>query len=105
MGRLQYIYIVYAYMKEYNHTFEFRNVQMEQVHRTIFQDKSTQSLMITRTGDPHISWFHNSWSPLFDDSFSGLNFVNSLPFHDLEKKIQKKKYFSEFWNIFLSFFV
>ena len=31
------------------------------------------------TGDPRIPCFHNLWSPLFRDSVSVLNFVNSSP--------------------------
>ena len=42
------------------------------------------------TGNPCILWFHNLWSPLFRDSVSGLNFVNSSPLHDF-KKIKEKK--------------
>ena len=34
---------------------------------------------------PLISWFQNSWSPLFRDLVSGTNFVNSPPFHDFQK--------------------
>ena len=49
------------------------------------------------TVDPLISWFHNLWSPLFHDSVSGLNFVNSSLFHELKKKKN--------WIFFSSFFV
>ena len=54
------------------------------------------------TEDPRISWFQNSWSPLFRDSFLCLNFVNSSLFRDFEKK-SKRKYFSEF-SVFFPIF-
>ena len=55
-------------------------------------------------GGPRISWFHNSWSPLFRDYVLGTNFVKSPPFRDFEKKFQKKKKKSGFFfGIFLDF--
>ena len=40
------------------------------------------------TGDHRISWFQNSWSPLFRDLVVGFNW-----FHDFQKKIQKMAFF------------
>ena len=40
------------------------------------------------TGDHRISWFQNSWSPLFRDLVVGFNW-----FHDFQKKIQKIAFF------------
>ena len=59
-------------------------------------------IFIVNTGGPRISWFQNSWSPLFRDSVSGLNFVNSLPFWDFELKKTAKK-ISENVSIFFRF--
>jgi hypothetical protein len=54
----------------------------------IFEAKSQLS-----TWDPCISWFQNSWLSLFCDSVSGTNFLNFQPFHDFQKKNQKKIFF------------
>ena len=54
------------------------------------------NVLITNTGDPLILRFQNSWSPLFCDSVSGPNFVNSPPFHDFQKKF--KNIFSNFYK-------
>ena len=56
------------------------------------------------TGDPHILWFHNSWSPLFRDSVSGLNFVNSSLFCDFKNKKCKKKFLINFQKNLQIFF-
>ena len=51
------------------------------------------SLVFMNTGDPTISWFHNSWSPLFRDSI----------FHDFEEKIFFWENFWEFFSLIFSF--
>ena len=61
-------------------------------------------MLKSRTGGPRISWFHNSWSPLFRDSLLGLNFVNSSQFRDFEKKKKKMSENSEKIFFFLNFF-
>ena len=50
-------------------------------------------IFIVNTGGPRISWFQNSWSPLFRDSVSGLNFVNSLPFWGFWTQKKQPKFF------------
>ena len=49
------------------------------------------------SGDPQIFlWFYDLWFPLFHDTVSEPNFVNSLPFHDFEKKRYKKMIFAKY---------
>ena len=59
------------------------------------QSKALQNMFLPKldTGGLQISWFHNSWSPLFRDSVTGLNFVNSSPFHYFEKIKNQKLIF------------
>ena len=78
-------------------------------HMTLIISWQVSGLWIwaTTTGDPRISWFHNSWSLLFRDIVSGLNFLNSPPFHDFEKKKSKIFFYffgKLFWIFFSSFF-
>ena len=42
-----------------------------QLSKANFQSKNSLFEQIVSTGDPRISWFHNSWSPLFRDSVWG----------------------------------
>ena len=55
---------------------KFDNFQLIQNHRRIWIYFTFKT--------PRISWCQNSWSPLFGDSVSGINFVNSFPFRDFK---------------------
>ena len=66
---------------------------------------------ISATGDPRISWFQNSWSPLFRDCFKPQ--IREFPRHfgiltkkSKKKKIQKiQKIFGNFLEFFLDEFL
>ena len=76
---------------------------MQNFDNVSFDFKEFYHTNIYKYGDPRISWFQNSWYPLFHYLVLGTNFVKSPLFHDFQKKIQKnfktifqKKIFSFF---------
>ena len=58
---------------------------------------------INSTGDPRISWFQNSWSPLFRDSVFASNSWIPRHFGILTKK-KKIFFFFKFSEIFFTYF-